>query len=149
MPLFDTFTHKYEPDRHSVSLPTQFTVSPGPLATAIGAGRIVLGTSFLLAPTLSVRVLGVDAETAAAMRFLARMTAARDIGLGAGTLAAGTGRAAAPWLLAGALADTVDAVAIVAAMRRRVTRGIPAAAIAVGAAATAAVGVWTARRLRE
>jgi hypothetical protein len=148
MPLFDTLTDNYEPNGNSVSSRAQLTVSAGRLATAIGIGRLALGTAFLVAPTVSARILGVDAGAASRMRFLARMTAARDLGLGAGTLAAGPGRAAAPWLVAGGFADAVDAVAIAAALRTGTTRGVPAAAIAVGAAATALVAGWTARRLR-
>ena len=93
------------------------------MAGAVGAGRVALGVGFLLAPTVSVRVLGVDSGTAKRMRFLARMTAARDIGIGVGTLAAGPGGDASPWLLAGALADVTDGVVIAAAMRSGVTRG--------------------------
>ncbi|MGH8860124.1 MAG: hypothetical protein ACRDVG_02625 [Jatrophihabitantaceae bacterium] len=116
-------------------------------ARAIGVGRLVLGATFLAAPRFSVRVLGVDSATAKRMTFLARMAAARDIGLGLGTLGAGT--AAAPWLLAGAGADAVDAVVIAGALRSGTSRGLPAAGIVAGAAATAAVGVWAALTLRR
>jgi hypothetical protein len=149
MPLFDALGNDYEPSGDSVSSRAQLTVSAGRVATAIGVGRLALGMAFLVAPTLSVQILGVDTEAATRMRFLARMTAARDLGLGAGTLAAGGGRAAAPWLVAGGFADAVDAVAIAAALRTGTTRGGPAVVIAVGAAATALVAGWTARRLRE
>ena len=154
MPLFDTLTKNYAAKRRSVPSVARTTLplpaaalSPARLAGAVGAGRVLLGVGFLLAPTVSVRVLGVDTGTAKRMRFLARMTAARDIGIGVGTLAAGPGGDAAPWLLAGALADITDGVVIAAAMRTGVTRGVSAAGIAVGAVATGAVSVWAARRL--
>ncbi|HEY8301867.1 MAG TPA: hypothetical protein VIG48_08205 [Jatrophihabitans sp.] len=147
MPLFDTLTRKYAAEGGSVPAVARATLSPGRVAGAIGAGRVLLGAGFLLAPTVSVRVLGVDSGTAKRMRFLARMTAARDIGIGVGTLAAGPGGDAAPWLLAGALADLTDGVVIAAAMRSGVTRGVAAAGIAAGALATGAISVWAARRL--
>lgn len=98
----------YEPGGESVSSAARFTVSAERAAdrigVAVGAGRVAVGVGFLAVPAVSVRILGVDASTARRMRFLARMTAARDVGLGVGTLAAGRGRPAGPWLLAGALA---------------------------------------------
>lgn len=52
------------------------------------------------------------------------------------------------WVGVGAAADAVDALAIAAATRHGVTRGIAALATVVGAAATAGVGVWAAREVR-
>jgi hypothetical protein len=149
MHVREAVSKEYETYADSVSPQQKFIGSPQSIAASIGVGRLVIGGAFLLAPKLSVRILGVDAATAKRVTFLARMAAARDIGLGAGTLAAGPGAAAAPWLLAGAAADAVDAVVIAGAMRQGTTRGIPAAGIVVGAAVTAGVGVWAARALRR
>jgi hypothetical protein len=148
MRLLHAVTKHYADDADSVSIVAGFIPSPQTVAVGIGVGRLLVGSTFLLAPRFSVRILGVDAASAKRMTFLARMAAGRDIALGAGTLDAGTTSAAAPWLLAGAAADAVDALAIAAAMRRGVARGVPAAGIVVGAAMTAAVGVWAARALR-
>jgi hypothetical protein len=109
----------------------------------------MLGASFLLAPVVSTRVLGLDTATAKRVTFLARMAAARDIGLGAGTLVAGATPAAVPWLLAGAGADLVDATVLVGALRKGIARGLPAAAIAVGAVAGAGIGIGAAVSLRR
>ena len=148
MRLRDAVTKQYASAAGSVPGVTGSIVTPQNVALGIGVGRLVIGSTFLLVPRFSVRVLGVDSASAKRMSFLARMAAARDIGLGAGTLDAGPTSAARPWLLAGAAADAVDAVVIAAAMRRGVTRGGAATGIVVGAAATAAVGVWAARALR-
>ncbi len=128
--------------RASRSAPSAATV-----ARATGAGRVAIGVIFLAAPVASVRILGVDSASAKRMAFLARMAAARDIGLGAGALAAGAG--AAPWLAAAALADAVDAVAIAGALRRGTARGVVAAGIAAGAATGAALGIWAAIELKR
>ena len=119
------------------------------MVLGFGVGRVVLGGAFLLAPVVSTRVLGLDTATAKRVTFLARMAAARDIGLGAGTLAAGSTPAAVPWLLAGAGADLVDATVIAAALRKGIARGLPAAAIAVGAVAGAGLGIGAAVALRR
>jgi hypothetical protein len=123
------------------------------IALGIGTGRLAVGGAMLLAPTFSVRLLGVDAATAKRVRFLARTTAVRDAALGAGTLVGALGSGApsgaASWLLAGAVADGMDAVALAAALRQRAVRALPAAAVAVGAAATAVVGGWAAIQLRR
>lgn len=94
-------------------------------------------------------MLGLDTATAKRVRFLARMAAARDIGLGAGTLAAGPTPAAVPWLLAGAGADVVDATVILGAMRSGTTRGLPALGISAGALGAAVLGVRAALSLRR
>jgi hypothetical protein len=115
----------------------------------IGVGRLVLGGGFLLAPVASTRLLGLDTATAKRVSFLARMAAARDIGLGVGTLHAGAGAAAVPWVMAGAAADAVDAVVIAGALRQGAARGLPAAGVVVGALGAAAIGLWAALDLRR
>jgi hypothetical protein len=117
------------------------------LARCIGAGRGALGGAFLGAPAWAMRILGVDPGTAQRIVFLTRMTAARDLGLGMGTLAAG--RAASPWLLAGAFADAVDAIVIAAALRRGPARGVVAVGAVAAAVGGAASSVLLARALRR
>ncbi|MGH8959695.1 MAG: hypothetical protein ACRDWT_00555 [Jatrophihabitantaceae bacterium] len=110
------------------------------LARSIGLGRLVFGTALLLAPVASTRVLGLDTATAKRVSFLARMTAARDIAIGAGTAAA-AGRRPVGWLLAGAAADACDAVVIAQALRSGRLRGPIATGVVGGAAAVSALAV--------
>jgi hypothetical protein len=133
----------------SVPLPRKSLPTPQSIALGIGMGRLVVGGTFLIAPVLSVRVLGMDTATAKRITFLARMAAARDISLAAGTLNAGSSAAAVPWLLAGAASDAVDAAVIAGAMRSGTARGLPASGIVVGAALTSAAGIWAALGLRR
>jgi hypothetical protein len=123
--------------------------SPQPVATAIGVGRLVLGGAFLVAPVASTRLLGLDTATAKRVGYLARMAAARDIGLGVGTLTAAGPAGAAPWLLAGAAADAVDAVVIAGAIRTGSARGLPAWGVVVGAVGVAGLGFGAAIGLRR
>ena len=131
-------------DARRVTLPDAETV-----AAAIGLGRVLLGGGFLAAPVASTRFLGADSASAKRMAFLARMTAARDIALGAGTLATARERSGALWVAAGAAADAADAVAIAAGLRRGTLRGVGAIGMVFGAAGASAVGFWAARGLRR
>jgi hypothetical protein len=112
---------------------------------------LLIGAVFMAAPEGSVRLLGLDTATARRVAWLARMTAARDGVLGAGTLAAttrGTGEAA--WLVAGAVSDTADAVVLAAALRDGRVRGLRARAITAGAAVAAGLAILaTADALRS
>ncbi|TAM91688.1 MAG: hypothetical protein EPN43_03790 [Jatrophihabitans sp.] len=116
---------------------------PAPLPTArlVGTGRAVLGGAFLAAPVAAVTALGVDVATAKRVVFLSRMMAGRDLVIGLGTL---TSRRPAGWLLAGAAADAVDAVALARARRERRAGGPVAAALVPGAAALAGLGAGAA-----
>ncbi|MEO8889029.1 MAG: hypothetical protein ABI429_07030 [Jatrophihabitantaceae bacterium] len=117
-------------------------LSPRAIARSIGVGRVLLGGGFLLAPVASTRLLGVDTATAKRVSFLARMMAARDLAIGAGTAASSTGdRNPAGWLLAGALADATDAVVIAGALKDGRARGPLAAGIVGGAVALSAIAV--------
>lgn len=112
------------------------------IGASIGAGRVLIGTVFFAAPVGSVRLLGLDTATAQRVAWLARMTAARDGVLGAGTLAAtARGRGEAAWLVAGAVSDTADALVLAAALRDGRVRGLRARVITVGAAAAAALAI--------
>jgi peptide-methionine (R)-S-oxide reductase len=117
------------------------------VATGIGAARVAVGVTFMVAPITSVRVLGMDTATAKRVTHLARMAAVRDIALGAGALAGARRGEGAGWLLAGAGADAADAALIASALRTGKARGLVASGIALGALASAAVGVWAASGL--
>lgn len=102
---------------------------------------MAVGAFFFAAPVLSVRLLGLDSATAKRVTWLARMTAARDGALGAGTLAAAaSGRGARSWMLAGSFCDAADAAVLVAALRSGRLKGLAATAITAGAAAAAVLG---------
>lgn len=145
----DAVTEYYEQIGSSVSFLSKVTLTPENVVVGIGVGRLVLSGAMLAAPGLSLRILGTDTATAKRVTHLARMTAVRDIGLGAGTLAAGPTRAAVPWLLAGAAADAVDAAVVAGALRRGRVRGVAALGLVIGAAGAAAVAARAALQLRD
>jgi hypothetical protein len=118
------------------------------LGLGIGAGRIGLGAAFMAMPVQSVRFLGVDTATATRLDWLARMTAGRDMAIGAGTvLSSLTGRGTRTWLLAGAACDAVDALAVGGALKQKRVSLLPAVGTVVvaGAATAAAVAAATRR----
>jgi hypothetical protein len=113
---------------------------------ALAIGRIAIGAGLLAAPAVAGRVwIGRDAHHGGT-RVFARGFGARDIALGAGTLAAlRAGHSVRPWLAGALLADVADAAATWLAREH-----IPAAGarIAVAVASTAAAqDVWLATRL--
>lgn len=84
------------------------------LAQAIGAGRIALGVTALVAPRLPLRPW-VGAGAGRHARMLARALGARDVALGAGVvMALRHGAPVRGWVEAGGIADAGD-VAITAA----------------------------------
>jgi hypothetical protein len=126
------------------------TRSPRLAGSAIGLGRTVLGLAFALDPSLSVRFLGLDAATARRIGWLAQMTAARDVALGVGTLAAtARGRGSGGWLLAGAACDLADAAALTGAIARRQVAPVTAGVVIVGAVAASATAVIAVLRGRD
>jgi hypothetical protein len=88
------------------------------LAGLVGALRVAVGTSLLVAPGLAGRIwMGPGAGTPAA-RTLARVVGARDVALGlAMRRAAREDRPSAPLVRLGVAADVADAVATVLAWR--------------------------------
>lgn len=111
---------------------------PRRLAQSIALGRVVIGCTALVSPTVMTRPWIGDGAESPDARLLARTMGGRDLVLGLGTLRAiGTADAEArPWVALAGMADAVDAVVTLAAFRRlpRITRwGI--LAITVGAAA--------------
>jgi hypothetical protein len=125
-------------------------------ATAVAAGRVLLGVAALARPSVPARPwVGASADDLAAQVF-GRALGARDIALGLGALAAlrqsspagpGPARtrsasaAACAWLAAGALSDGLDATVTVAAWRQLPRTRWLIAAVAGGAALAGAGGV--------
>ena len=120
------------------------------MARQIAAGRSVIAAAIMAAPVMTVRFAGTDTATARRVSWLTRMMAIRDgaIGVG-GVLAARRGGNVAPWLLAGAVSDAVDAVALAGALRGGQAKGIAARLTVPLAGGTAIVGALTAARLRR
>jgi hypothetical protein len=112
------------------------------IARVIAAGRIGIGLGLVVAPTvITRRWVGADGERPGAT-VLAVGLGARDLALGAGTLAALSGGEPRPWLVASTAADAADLLATI-----RGRRAMSAAAVAgVGllAGGSAAVGAWLA-----
>jgi hypothetical protein len=108
-----------------------------PLARLVAWGRIGIGISAVVAPTLSARPWIGDDAGAQGSRLLARAMGGRDLALGIGALR-GLGVSdpeARPWVALGGMADGVDALATVLAfgsLPRRSRWGI--LAVTVGAA---------------
>jgi hypothetical protein len=108
-----------------------------PLARLVAWGRVGIGASALVAPTLMARPwIGVDARSSGS-RLLARTMGGRDLALGIGSLRALglSDQEARPWVALGGMADAVDALATVLAfgsLPRRSRWGI--LAVTVGAA---------------
>jgi len=99
---------------------------PHRLAQLVALGRIGIGCTALVAPTLMTRPwIGHGAATADA-RLLARTMGGRDLALGLGTLRAlGVDPAEArPWVALAGVADAIDATVTILAFRRlpRLTR---------------------------
>ena len=106
-------------------------------AKALALGRIGVGTAFLVAPGVCLRLSLGAVESGPVTRMAARSVGARDVALGLGLLLAL--RHDAPvrgWLEAGALADAGDALATGLAFRHlgRARSGLAVAAALSSAA---------------
>jgi hypothetical protein len=130
-----------------INVATRAVPPAGAMAKQIGAGRTAFALAFLAAPVAAARLLGTDTATAQRVVWLTRMMAVRDGAIGVGGLAAGGG--AAPWLLAGAVSDAVDAAVLGTALRQGRLKGLVPTAVVPLAGVTALVGVWTALRVRR
>lgn len=86
------------------------------IAAGLNVGRAVVGGALLAAPARAGAAwLGPEAQLEST-QVMTRAMAARDLGLGLGTLVALRGGGGArPWLLAGVLADAADLAATLAA----------------------------------
>ncbi|MHA3705182.1 hypothetical protein ACXR2U_23670 [Jatrophihabitans sp. YIM 134969] len=117
----------------------------------LGVGRVALGVVFWRAPVVSVRVAGLDAVSAPSADWLARMTAGRDIAIGAGTAAAVLRSDTAPgersaWFLAGAVADLGDTLSIGRGVREGRLARLAGLGASSGALVAALVGAAAAAR---
>jgi hypothetical protein len=115
-------------------------------ATAVAAGRVALGVTALVWPSVPARPWVGAAADGLAARVFGRALGARDLALGLGALAALHGPAAEAgparaWVAAGALSDALDVAASLSSWRElpRVTRWLVAAS-AGGAALAGAAG---------
>lgn len=101
----------------------------------ISAGRVTIGAVMLVAPRRGAASwVGPDGRSGA-LSLLVRSFGAREVALGAGTLASlDSGGPARPWVMAGIVADGLDAVASVLAIRHLGARR----ALATGVVATIA-----------
>ncbi|HEY8324430.1 MAG: DUF4267 domain-containing protein [Ktedonobacterales bacterium] len=117
------------------------------LAAGLGLGLLVFGAVPVIAPRPFARIFGFDAPTpeAAAM---SRSIGARDVAMGAALWAAAArGGSYAPWLLARAVSDGGDALAIgiAAAQGKRNARFLSLGGLAL-AATLADAALWTLAR---
>ncbi len=121
-------------------------------ARAVAAGRVALGLTALVWPSVPARPwVGAAADDVAA-RVFGRALGARDLALGLGALAAlqgpaGRAGSASAWVAAGALSDALDVVASLSSWRElpRVSRWLVVAS-AGGAALTGGAGALAVRR---
>jgi len=99
---------------------------PRRLTQLVALGRVGIGCTALVAPTLMTRPWIGDAAESADARLLARTMGGRDLALGLGTLRAlGVDNSEArPWVALAGMADAVDATVTLLALRRlpRLTR---------------------------
>jgi hypothetical protein len=117
-------------------------------ALALGAARTTLGVGALFAtrPTLKALLFG---ETDAVGRAMAKLAGGRDLALGAMTLAARDDAATLRALvLAAAILDASDALALGLAARDPDTRFAGLGGVASGGGAAVA-GIWAWRRLGD
>lgn len=103
------------------------------VARAVAGVRVAVGAAMVARPTWLLRPLGVDTVTANRLAWLARLTGGRDLVLGAGALGA-SADARRLWTLAAAAADSLDAVTLAAAVRRRQIPAVSGGLAALSAA---------------
>ncbi len=116
------------------------------LALAIGAGRVAMGLSILLATRPALIRMGFGA-TDASGEALAKLGGGRDVALGAMTLAARDDRQALRTaILVSGACDAADAVALGISARRPETRQAGIGGVIAGGGAAAAC-LWAWRRL--
>lgn len=85
---------------------------PDPVFPALGITRVVIGAGLLISPIGLARGLGIDAETARRVGWMARIAGAREVAIGLGTLQAWRRKEPMDgWIAAQAISDGVDAVA--------------------------------------
>lgn len=88
-------------------------LSPQQQARGLALGRVALGLTALGTPGLTGRVLVGSDGRRPSVRLYTRTLGVRDVAVGAGALASmRVGDPVSRWLLAGALCDAVDTLAI-------------------------------------
>lgn len=123
---------------------------PDPLIWGLGITRIAIGTGLILSPVGLARGLGIDADTARRVGWMARIAGAREIGIGAGTLIAWRrGESLDAWVGAQAFSDGVDAVAFAVTAARGDVGRVRGYGLAAFAASGAISEVVTVRLLRR
>jgi hypothetical protein len=102
--------------------------------------RTSLGSSLLLLPRVTGRLLFFDVERNPALVYVARLFAVRNVVLGS-TLLTTDGAERSRWVRVGAACDVVDAAAGLAAARRREISPVTAVLVVGVALLAAALGV--------
>jgi hypothetical protein len=118
------------------------------LAQALGLGTVAFGVVPFFWPRWFSRLFGLADPGEPTTEAAYRSVGARDLAIGLGLWSAAThGGAYAPWVLARAICDSLDAVAALLAVRRgeRNPRFLSLTAMAAGAAA---FGAWLWTRAR-
>jgi hypothetical protein len=120
-------------------------MSPGFAKTnayGLASSRVAVGTAALIAPGLLMKIwLGADSKSPS-VRAMGLAIAARDLGMGIGTLQALRTGDARTLLRCGALADAADAIGTIIALRSNPRD--PRMVIALVAVGGAALGLWLA-----
>src|SRR3954447_7065814 len=107
---------------------------------AIAGLRTVVGASAWLAPRLSGKGFGLDADANPQSPYLGRLFGARDVAMGIGTMQS-TGAARDQWLKLGVGVDIADAIAAVAAGRAGYLPPVSAALVFAPAIAGVFLGI--------
>ena len=120
------------------------------IAVLSSVSRVLVGAATFARPELLPRALGVDRGTARRATPVTRFFAAREAALGAGALVAmRSGKDVRPWLIAQAVCDAGDAVALAAATRARHVPAARGAVVALVALAGVIGSTLAARTLRR
>ena len=120
------------------------------IAGVTSLGRVALGAATFFRPETLPRALGVDRGTARRSAPMVRFFAGREVALGLGALhALRTGRDVTPWLVAQAIGDAGDALALAAAARARHVAPARAAAVALAAVSGVVGAILAVRTLRR
>ena len=115
-------------------------------ALSLAAGRILVGTVALAAPTQGARALRLDPATNPQLPYLTRLFGGREIALGAATLLA-RGPAQRQLVAAGVAVDAADAVAAFLAGRDGSVSRPTVALLAAPAVLAAVAGISGLRQL--
>jgi len=121
------------------------------IAALLGLGSLAFGVFPLVAPRQFGEIFGIEGAERPTVLAAVRSVGVRDAVLGIGLWSAAThGGRYAPWLLARALSDAGDAIAVALALRggARSPRFLLLGGLAVGASLVGAILYGVARRAR-